>query len=177
LPNRIQWGKILHDRREDDDMNIDLTGGTVLPVITDADPMLKRPSAAIGEPTEEIRQLARDMLATMYEQRGIGLAAVQVARPLRMLVLDAGTPETRRPMVMIDPVIEWAKKRGFEMEEGCLSLPGRRVPVTRPSDIKVTYTDLEGNRVTRDLGGMPARIVQHEIDHLDGILITDRRAA
>jgi peptide deformylase len=157
-------------------MDMDLSGGDVLPIITDADPMLKRPSAAIGEVTDEIRTLARDMLATMYSQRGIGLAAVQVARPLRMLVLDAGTPEAPRPMVLVDPVIEWAKKRGFEMEEGCLSLPGRRLPVTRPSDIKVSYTDLEGNRVTRDLGGMPARIVQHEIDHLDGVLITDRAA-
>lgn len=157
-------------------MTIDLTGGNVLTVITDADPMLKRPSAAVGEPTDEIRQLARDMLATMYAQRGIGLAAVQVARPVRMIVLDAGTPEAPRPMVMIDPVVEWAKKRGFEMEEGCLSLPGRRMPVTRPSDIKVSYTDLEGVRVTKDLGGMPARIVQHEIDHTDGVLITDRAA-
>lgn len=157
-------------------MDMDLSGGNVLPIITDADPMLKRPSDAIGEVTDEIRDLARDMLATMYDQRGIGLATVQVARPVRMLVLDAGTPDNRRPMVMIDPVIEWAKKRGFEMEEGCLSLPGRRLPVTRPSDIRVSYTDLQGNRVTRDLGGMPARIVQHEIDHLDGVLITDRAA-
>ena len=157
-------------------MDIDLSGGDVLPIITDADPMLKRPSAAIGEPTDDIRKLARDMLATMYAGNGIGLAAVQVARPVRMLVLDAGTPDARRPMVMIDPVIEWAKKRGFEMQEGCLSLPGKLVPVTRPSDIKVSYTDLEGNRVTRDLGGMPARIAQHEIDHMDGVLITDRAA-
>lgn len=162
-------------------MDIDLSGGSVLPVITDADPMLKQPSAAIGEPTDDIRQLARDMLATMYAQNGIGLAAVQVARPVRMLVFDV-TPSDRRaagerkPEVAIDPEITWSKKLHLDMEEGCLSIPGRRMTVSRPSDVDVEYTDLAGARVRRKFGGMQARVFQHELDHLNGVLITDRAA-
>ena len=153
---------------------MDLDGATILPIIAN-DPLLRSVSEPIGVPDDSIRDLARDMLATMYAAPGIGLAAIQVGRPVRMIVFDAGTKESPRPEVMIDPVIDWAKKRLVDMEEGCLSIPGRRMPVSRPSDVRVSYTDLDGVRRTRDLGGMPARVVQHEMDHLDGVLITDRR--
>jgi peptide deformylase len=153
--------------------DMETPNANVLDIVV-GDPLLRTVSTPIGTPDDDIRQLARDMFATMYEKRGIGLAAVQVGRPIRMIVFDAGTRASPRPGVMIDPVIEWSKKTCVVMEEGCLSIPGVHLDVSRPSDIKVSYTDLEGFRRTRDLGGMPARIVQHEIDHLDGVLITSR---
>lgn len=146
----------------------------VMEILTDEHPMLSQPSAPIGEITDEVRELAADMLETMYAAKGIGLAAVQVGHPVRMLVLDAGPPDARRPVVMIDPVIDWSKKLHVDFEEGCLSIPGRRIVIARPADVKVTFTDLDGVRRTRDFGGLPARIVQHEIDHLDGIVMTKR---
>jgi peptide deformylase len=135
--------------------------------------VLKTPSLPIGAPDGRIRELARDMLATMYASKGVGLAAVQVGEHVRLLVMDAGGPERPMPIAMVDPVITWSKKRQVEDEEGCLSIPGRRVVVSRPSDVTVAYTDLDGVRLEKSLGGWPARIVQHEIDHLDGKLITD----
>jgi peptide deformylase len=151
---------------------MDLDNASILDIVV-GDPLLKTSSAPVGEPTAEIADLARDMLATMYASRGVGLAAVQVGRAVRMIVFDAGGPENPRPEVMIDPEITWSKKTRVDMEEGCLSIPGRLVQVSRPSDVKIVYTDLQGARRKRDLGGMPARIVQHEIDHLNGVLITD----
>lgn len=152
---------------------IDASEGTVLEIITDRT-ALSQACSPIGVPDDAIRQLARDMLATMYAAPGIGLAAIQVGRPVRMIVFDAGGAAAPRPEVMIDPEIMWAKKLRVEMEEGCLSIPGRRIQVSRPSDVEVSYTDLDGTRRKRSLGGMPARIVQHEMDHLDGVLMTQR---
>lgn len=148
----------------------------ILDILTDAHPMMRQTSEPVGEVTDEIRAFAYDMIATMVAARGIGLAAVQVGRPIRMLVIETGTSENRKPLVMVDPVIDWAKKREIGMEEGCLSIPNRRVDVSRPSDVDVVFTGLDDVRTKRSLGGMPARIVQHEIDHLDGVLMTDRAA-
>lgn len=157
-------------------MTYDLTGVRTLEILTDDNPLLKQVSAPVGVPDDTTRGLAMSMLATMYAAPGIGLAAVQVGHLVRMLVFDAGTPQNPQPVVMIDPVVEWSKKRCIDMTEGCLSIPGRRVDVSRPTDVKVSYTDLDGARKVRDLGGMPARVLQHELDHLDGVLITDRAA-
>ncbi len=155
---------------------MDLSNARILDIVVVDDPILRSTSTEIGEIDDATRDLARDMLATMYDASGIGLAAVQVGRPVRMIVFDVARKDgPRRPEVMIDPVIEWSKKLRIEMEEGCLSIPGRRVMVSRPSDIRVSYTQLDGTRRTRDLGGMHARVVQHEIDHLNGVLI-DRHA-
>ena len=147
--------------------------GSILPIVTRQMP-LRTVSEPIGIVNDVTLELVADMLATMYAAPGIGLAAIQVGRPLRVIVWDLGTPEARRPEVMIDPVIEWAKKRETEMEEGCLSIPGLRINVSRPSDIRVAYMQIDGTRRVRDLGGLHARVVQHETDHLDGRLITDR---
>lgn len=154
---------------------MDMQDATVMDLVVGG-PTLRQASAPVGVPDDSVRALARDMLATMYASRGIGLAAVQVGRPVRVIVFDAGTKDAPRPEVMVDPVVEWAKKTRVTMEEGCLSIPGLRVDVSRPSDVKVSYTDLDGARRVRDLGGMPARVVQHEIDHLDGVLISDQAA-
>lgn len=155
---------------------MDDTNANILDIVV-GDPMLRTVSTPVGTIDDATRELARDMLATMYDARGIGLAAIQVGRPVRVIVFDVGGPQNPRPEVMIDPEITWSRKTQIVMEEGCLSIPGLHVDVSRPSDVKVAYTDLDGQRRTRDLGGMPARVVQHEIDHLDGVLISSRRAA
>lgn len=149
-----------------------LPAGNVLDIVTDV-ATLRTPSAPVGAVDADTLQLAADMLATMYAGRGVGLAAVQIGRHSRVIVYDASADQSR-PEVMIDPKIVWTKKATQPYDEGCLSIPGRQVSVVRPTDVKVAYTDLSGARVERSLGGMPARIVQHEIDHTDGVLITDR---
>lgn len=149
-----------------------LPQGNVLDIVTET-AILRKPSAAVGTVAADTVQLAADMLATMYASRGVGLAAVQVGRHARVIVYDASSDQSR-PEVMIDPEVVWSKKTTQPFEEGCLSIPGRQVQVTRPTDIKVVYTDVSGARIERSLGGMPARIVQHEIDHTNGVLITDR---
>ncbi len=148
-----------------------MTEPRILEVLTDSNPLLRQVSREIGVPTDEVRSLAQDMIATMHAANGIGLAAIQVGAPLRMLVMKSQAGGD--PLVMVDPVIEWSKKLRVEMQEGCLSLPGRRMMVTRPSDVEVSYTDLDGTRQKLALGGMPARVVQHEIDHLNGVLMPD----
>lgn len=149
-----------------------LPQGSPRAIVTDVE-FLKRPSAPVGRIDAEVLQLASDMLATMYAEDGVGLAAVQVGELRRIIVFDA-SPARNRPEVMIDPEITWSKKLTISMEEGCLSIPGLNVDVTRPSDVDVVYTDIDGNRRKRQLGGLHARVAQHEIDHVDGILITDR---
>ena len=150
-----------------------LPEGRILPIVTER-AALHRPSVAVGTPDADTLQLAADMLASMYAARGVGLAAVQVGRHVRMITYDASA-ERNRPEVMIDPEITWSKKTKQPYDEGCLSVPGLEFAVTRPTDVKIAYTTIDSVRTERSLGGMPARIVQHEIDHLDGILMIDPR--
>jgi peptide deformylase len=154
---------------------MDLSNASVLDIVVD--PMVLRTvSRPLLRVDEAVHALACDMLATMYAAGGVGLAAIQIGRPFRVIVFDvAAEGRPPAPEVMINPVIEWSKKLHIEMEEGCLSIPGRKVIVSRPSDIRVSYLQLDGTKRTRELGGMHARVVQHEIDHLDGVLITSRR--
>ena len=147
-----------------------MTEPQILEILKDNNPLLRGISSEIASVNDEIRTLASNMIETMKAANGIGLAAVQVGVPIRMIVVKTGSD----CIVMVNPVIEWAKKLCVEMQEGCLSLPGRRIDISRPADIEVAFTDLDGNRQKLALGGMPARIVQHEIDHLDGILMPDR---
>jgi len=141
------------------------------------DACLASPCAAIGTPGPEHRELAQDMLATMYEAPGRGLAAPQVGVLLRLFVMDAtwkeGAPD---PQVMIDPVILAASDLRVAMDEGCLSIPDITTRITRPNAIRAGWTDLDGERHEADLTGAAARIFQHELDHLDGIVTLDRLA-
>jgi peptide deformylase len=145
-----------------------------LPLITLPDPLLRKRSVAIERTDEELQRLMDDMLETMYAAPGVGLAAVQVGVPIRLIVLDAsGDEEEKRPLVMVNPEIV---KSGPEMrthEEGCLSIPDVRIEIDRPSEVTVRYLDREGKPQELVAQGLLATAVQHEIDHLNGKLIID----
>lgn len=144
-----------------------------LELVTYGSKILRQKAEPIGEVTEEIRRLGEEMLQAMYAEGGVGLAAPQVGISKRILVLD-GTPvdPAIRPMVLINPEI--SDRKGEEIgREGCLSLPGIEVDVKRSERIRVTAKTLEGDAVELDAKGFFARIIQHETDHLNGVLLID----
>jgi peptide deformylase len=146
----------------------------VLPIIVLPDPLLRKPSAPIERVDAEVRQLAADMLETMYAAPGVGLAAVQVAVPRRLIVLDtAKDEEPPKPLVLINPEIVELGSELRMHEEGCLSIPDVRVEIERPGTLTARYIDLEGKRQELKAEGLLATVIQHEIDHLDGKLIID----
>ena len=143
----------------------------VLKVRKYGDPLLRRRAAPVREITPEIRRIVTDMIETMYDEVGIGLAAPQVGISLRLMVVgDEKTPEAN---ALVNPVIA---EQGGEVtsEEGCLSLPGIFAPVTRAEWVKLEAQDLEGKPVSIRASGLAARVYQHEMDHLDGVLFIDR---
>ena len=148
----------------------------ILDIVTYPDPRLKQPCEPVAEVTDEIRKLAADMLETMYAAPGVGLAAPQVGRNIRMLVMDpAGKDEDKQPRVLINPVLELSGEDVVSEQEGCLSVPlNYRADVPRKSLVLLKATDLDGNGIEEDLTDFPAIIIQHEADHLDGILFIDR---
>lgn len=145
-----------------------------LPIITLPDPLLRSQSSAIEQVDDELRELIDDMLETMYDAPGIGLAAVQVAVPKRLLVVDvAGSDEERAPIAMINPEILKLGDETRVYEEGCLSLPDVLVDIERPKTVTVRYVDREGQQQQVEADGLLATAIQHEMDHLDGKLIID----
>ncbi|APF38645.1 peptide deformylase [Chelatococcus daeguensis] len=147
---------------------------TIRRIIVIPDPRLKQPSAPVEAVTDEIRQLADDMLETMYDAPGIGLAAVQIGVMKRILVLDVSREgEDKRPMVFINPQIVWSSEETSTYEEGCLSIPEYYEEVERPARVRVRYVDLDGKAQEIEADGLLATCLQHEIDHLDGILFLD----
>ena len=149
--------------------------GRVLPIVMHPDPRLGEPCAPVGAPDEAVRDLAEDMLATMYAAPGRGLAAPQVGVLRRIFVMDVSWKDgAPAPVVMIDPVVEEAGAEAVEMEEACLSIPGEPRTLSRPAEVVMSWTEPDGARTRRRLTGLEARCAQHELDHLDGILILDR---
>jgi peptide deformylase len=143
----------------------------VLKVRRYGDPVLRRRAEDIATVTPEIRRLADDMIETMYDEVGIGLAAPQIGASVRLLVV--GDEEGRGAQVLVNPII--TEQGGtVTAEEGCLSLPGFFAPVTRAQWVKLEAQDLEGRPVAISARGLRARVFQHEIDHLDGVLFIDR---
>lgn len=144
------------------------------------DPLLRNKCLPVGEITEEIRQLVTDMLETMDQNNGIGLAAPQVGKNLRLFVLrnyevdDKGDPVLSAPQVFINPRLFDHSRSRIEEEEGCLSIPGIRGRVSRPIRIQIEATNLKGNVFTEELEGYNARVRMHENDHLNGVLFIDR---
>ncbi|HHS13253.1 MAG TPA: peptide deformylase [bacterium] len=136
-------------------------------------PVLRRNAARVEEIDSEVRSLIDEMAEIMYLDDGIGLAAPQIGVSRRIIVVDAG--EGLRGV--INPEIIEQNDEFESMEEGCLSLPGIRVPVSRPRTIRVHGQDVSGEAVVLDLEGLMARVYQHEIDHLDGVLIIDRASS
>ncbi|PRY93405.1 peptide deformylase [Hasllibacter halocynthiae] len=147
----------------------------IRPILLHPDSRLKKRAAPIGVPTNAHRALAEDMLATMYDAPGIGLAAPQVGVLERMIVMDCEKEEgaTPRPLVLIDPEIAWSSEERNVYEEGCLSIPEQFADVERPSAVTVRWTDPGGERREETFDGLWATCVQHEIDHLDGVLFID----
>ncbi len=147
-----------------------------LHVIRLGDPRLRLTAAPIAHVTDATRELAAAMILAMDEEEGVGLAAPQVGHSIRLVVLRFGTdgPGKEEVFAAVNPVVSDLSS-GSEMgEEGCLSVPGIYGPVRRATSCTVTYTDLEGAQQTRALTGFDARIIQHEVDHLDGVLFIDR---
>lgn len=143
----------------------------VLKVRRYGDPVLRRRAEAVAEVTPEIRQIIRDMVDTMYDEVGIGLAAPQVGIPLRLIVV--GDEDGRVPRALLNPAIT-AEGGRATAEEGCLSIPGIWADVTRSAWVQVDATDEDGTPVSLRAEGLMARVFQHELDHLDGILFIDR---
>jgi peptide deformylase len=135
------------------------------------DPVLKERATEIDDVDGRLVKLADDMLRTMYDAPGLGLAAPQVGVQKRLFVYDLGKDD-RDPQVLVNPVI--AESRGeWEYEEGCLSIPGLSWDIVRPKEIHLTGFDLDGNEVSVEADELLARLFQHELDHLDGILMLD----
>lgn len=147
---------------------------TIRPIITVPDPLLRERSAPIEHFDADLQRLIDDMFETMYDAPGVGLAAVQVGLPKRVLVLDVARKDDEPdPVCMINPVIEKLGGEPRNYEEGCLSLPDVLVEIDRPSSLIVRYLDREGVERIREADGLLATAIQHEVDHLDGKLIID----
>ncbi len=137
------------------------------------DPILREKAAPVKEITAATRELIENMFETMYAEEGVGLAAPQVGIGERIIVVDPHQDDVE-PFALINPAIVEASRETEKGEEGCLSIPGLRDIVERSFSVVVRGTTPEGDETTLDLSGLPARIIQHEIDHLDGILFFDR---
>lgn len=147
----------------------------IRPILIHPDPRLKKNCAPVDAVSPEVGQLAEDMLATMYDAPGIGLAAPQVGAMTRLLVMDCvKDPDVAaRPMVLINPVITWSSEDTSVYDEGCLSIPDQYAEVTRPAIVRVEWLGLDGKTVEEEFSGLWATCVQHEIDHLNGKLFID----
>ncbi len=164
----------------------------ILPIVQFGDPILRKRCKAVTEVTEEIEVLVENMLETMHDAQGVGLAAPQVGRDLRLAVVDVShdpecvsflkvngedaAVEDIMPLVFINP--EFSKSGGRErMEEGCLSIEEIRAEVGRPDTVKGSFPQLDGTTLEIEADGLLARVIQHETDHLNGVLFIDRVSA
>ena len=148
---------------------------TLRNILIHPDPRLKKVATPIASVSDDIRRLADDMLETMYDAPGIGLAAPQIGVTERMLVMDCVKDEnaTPEPMVLINPEITWVSETKNVYEEGCLSIPEQYAEVERPAEVEVAWTDQHGKAMRERFDGLWATCVQHEIDHLNGKLFID----
>ncbi len=147
---------------------------SIKPLIILPDPLLRLVSKPVERIDAPLRKFADDMLDTMYDAPGIGLAAIQVGEPIRMLVIDlAKEGEPKAPQVFVNPEIVESSEEGSLYEEGCLSIPDYYAEVERPAKVRVKYLDLEGKPQEVEADGVLATCLQHEIDHLNGVLFID----
>jgi peptide deformylase len=144
-------------------LNIELLGAEVL----------RTPAAEIEEVDDELRRLIDDMFETMYKAEGVGLAGPQVGVSRRVIVVDVHDDDLK-PFALINPRVVEASRETDKGEEGCLSIPGLSAAVERPAHVVVEGLDRDGNPLRVEGGGLLARCLQHEIDHLDGVLFIDR---
>jgi peptide deformylase len=143
-------------------------------IITVPDPRLKQVSQSVDRVDDELRALMDDMLETMYAAPGIGLAAIQVGVPKRVIVMDlAREGEEAQPRYFVNPEILWRSEETAPYEEGCLSVPEIYDEVERPARVKLRYLNYQGEQVEEDADGLFAVCIQHEMDHLEGVLFID----
>jgi len=149
-----------------------------LPIIVAPDPRLKRTAEPVARVDDALRQLADDLLETMYAAPGIGLAAPQVGQLLRLIVVDVAPRNgPRDPHVLFNPEVLWVSEEDSTASEGCLSLPEHYADVVRPRAVKAAYLDRAGERRILEAEGLLATCIQHEIDHLEGVLFVDHISA
>ena len=146
----------------------------IRPLVILPDPVLRQVSAPVERVDDDLRRLADDMLETMYDAPGIGLAAIQIGVPLRLLVIDlAKEDQPKEPHVVVNPRIVASGDEVSVYEEGCLSIPDYYAEVERPATVTVAYLDRDGKERTLQADGLMATCLQHEIDHLNGVLFID----
>jgi len=144
------------------------------PILVAPDPVLKAKAKPVAAVTDEHRRLMDDMLETMYDAPGIGLAAPQVGVSERVIVVDISRDdEPRAPLGMVNPELVWVSDEDSTYEEGCLSVPEHYADVVRPAEIRVKYLDRDGKAQELKADGLLATVIQHEMDHLEGILFID----
>lgn len=153
---------------------------SILPIVTYDDDMLRVETSEVQENSEQLQELIEDMFDTMYNANGVGLAAPQIGRKLRIFVTDDAAlkgdqdeEDVLGPLALINPVITLESEETVVVEEGCLSIPDVRGDVTRPEKVTVTFRDRDFREQTLEVDGPLARIIQHELDHLNGVLFID----
>jgi len=147
---------------------------TIRKILTEPDPFLRQKSEKVDIVDNNIRTLMDDMLETMYDAPGIGLAAIQVGVPKRVIVIDLSkNNDIKNPLYFVNPVILTKSNKDDSYEEGCLSVPNQFAEISRPNTCSVKFLDYEGNEKTIEAKGLLATCIQHEMDHLEGILFID----
>ena len=147
---------------------------TIKTILTEPNTLLRQVSQPVEQVGEPEKELMNDMLETMYAANGIGLAAIQIGVPKRIIVMDLSKEENKKlPMYFVNPVITKKNNEKTTYEEGCLSVPNQFAEIDRPSKCEVEYLDYNGNKQNLKAEGLLATCIQHEIDHLEGILFID----
>ena len=143
-------------------------------ILTIPDPKLREKSSAVKKVDKDIKNLMDDMLSTMYDAPGIGLAAIQIGIPKRVIVMDLSKePDKKKPMYFINPEIIWKSNVNSSYEEGCLSIPNQFAKIDRPEKCNIKFLDYDGNHKEIKAEGLLSTCIQHEIDHLNGVLFID----
>ena len=147
---------------------------SILKIIKEPDPILRKKSQPVDRVDENIQRLMNDMLETMYQAPGIGLAAPQVGILKRVIVIDiAKDDEPKKPLYIVNPKIIWKSEEVITREEGCLSIPGYFAEITRPAKCRIQYLDYNGNEKEDEVDNLLSTCIQHEVDHCDGVLFID----
>ena len=142
-------------------------------ILIEPDPLLRKKCEPLEKVDDDLRKFMNEMLATMYDAPGIGLAAIQVGVLKRVVVIDLSKDEKKNPFFLINPEIVHKSKNTSIYEEGCLSLPGQFAEIERPAECVLQYVDYNGKKKELKAKGLLATCIQHEVDHLDGILFID----
>ena len=146
---------------------------TIRKILTEPDPFLRQKSQAVRNVDNETRKMMDDMLDTMYDAPGIGLAAIQIGVPKRIIVIDLSKEEEKTPLYFVNPKIILKSNNNSTYEEGCLSVPGQFAEIDRPDQCHISYLDYNNKQQELKAKGLLATCIQHEIDHLEGILFID----